>query len=126
MSGVLSEGALEQLAVHDPAGFVHERRRLLSDFMHSTNGSIELLADLQRTIDQTIAMSGAPMHTLDNLADLIEERLLIIARLSGELAAEINNQEKNSRSITQTADAARQLAVLSEEMAGLAGRFKVA
>lgn len=125
MSGVLSEGALEQLAVRDPAGFVHERRRLLSDFMRSTNGSIELLADLQRTIDQTIAMSGAPMHTLDNLADLIEERLLIIARLSRELAAEINSQE-NYRSITQRADAARQLTVLSEEMAGLAGRFKVA
>lgn len=126
MSGVLSEGALEQLAVRDPAGFVHERRRLLSDFMSSTNGSMELLTDLQRTIDQTIAMSGAPMHTLDNLADLIEERLLIVARLSRELAAEINNQEKNPRSSTQRADAARHLAVLSEEMAGLAGRFKVA
>jgi len=100
MSGVLSEGALEQLAVRDPAGFVLERRRLLSDFMRSTNGSMELLADLQRTIDQTIALSGAPMHTLDHLAGLIEDRLLIIARLSRELAAEINNQEKKEQAAT--------------------------
>lgn len=94
MSGMLSEGALEQLAVRDPAAFVHERRRLLSDFMRRTDGSTELLADMQQTIDQTIALSGTPMRSLNHLAGLIDERLLIIARLSRELAAEINNQEK--------------------------------
>ncbi|PKO38715.1 MAG: hypothetical protein CVU33_07695 [Betaproteobacteria bacterium HGW-Betaproteobacteria-6] len=94
VSGMLAEGELEQLAVRDPAGFVHERRRLLGDFMRGTDGSTELLADMQRTIDQTIALSGSPMRSLSHLADLIDERLLIIARLSRALAAEINHQEK--------------------------------
>lgn len=100
---MFSDGVLEQLAVRDPAGFVHERRRLLSDFMRSTDGSMELLADLQQTIDQTIALSGAPMHTLDHLAGLIDERLLILARLIRELAAEMNNQEKKKEQAAATA-----------------------
>lgn len=94
MREIFNEGVLDQLAVRDPAGFFHERRRLLADFMHESNGSIELLADLQQTIDQTIAVSGTPMHALDHLAGLIEDRLLIIARLSRELAVEVKNHEK--------------------------------
>lgn len=102
MSEIFTVGALDQLAARDQGGFVHERRRLLADFMRESNASIELLADMQQTIDQTIAVSGTPMHALDHLASLIESNLLIIARLSRELAVEVKNHEKKKEQVATT------------------------
>jgi len=93
MSLKFTDGALDRLVASDPAKFVHERRRLLAEFMSKSNGSVELLMDMQNTIDQTIAVSGSPLHAIEHLAGLIEDRLLMIGRLSRELALEVKKHQ---------------------------------
>ncbi|MBI3141069.1 MAG: DUF3135 domain-containing protein [Rhodocyclales bacterium] len=67
------------LAARDPAAFFRERERTISAFIAERPDSERSLRDLQATIDQVRAVSGAPAVAARELARMLGDHLEALA-----------------------------------------------
>ncbi|MBU1364128.1 MAG: methyl-accepting chemotaxis protein [Gammaproteobacteria bacterium] len=118
----------------------HQIGEMIIRTQQGTEGAVREMDNGVMRVSNGVQLANSAGNSIVEIRDSAQRAASVVAEITQVIIAQNESSrdaaqkvemiargiEENSRSITQTADAARQLAVLSEEMAGLAGRFKVA
>jgi methyl-accepting chemotaxis protein len=117
----------------------HEIGEMIIRTQQGTESAVQEMANGVARVNNGVLLANNAGTSVIDIRDSAQRAAKVVAEITRVIIAQNASSrdaalkveliargiEENSRSITQTADAARQLAALSAEMANLAGRFKV-
>lgn len=121
------------------ASSTHQIGGMIARIQRGTESAVQEMADGVERVNKGVQLANSAGLSMTEIRDSAKRAAHVVADITEVIIAQ-NEQsretatkvemiakgiEENARSITKTAESARHLAGLSEEMAGLAGRFRV-